>query len=367
MFRDIYPDHIFSVDGKRAYCGPTGSLSYEIQAAPYVKDTWHELPVIDSSSEAGKTEVSNWMERAEKEGFPKLAQKGPVNVVPKDYSGGMPKEMLPQGVKVSFSKRDKAYENFLAGPALVKDSKMLIEGSFCQGPTSIKVKADKNVVKTEIFARCALRESFGVTYMLEMLSNRLKEAMKQGSSWEPAAELNLAQEWLELVLVTSFRTSAFLQSIQVLSKDSLREEALDKLAGAQSSFETKKNLRHSHYATSKVFGPLSAQFEPFVLPSSLSHKSYKLHPKLGSSGAPNQKDRSWPSNFSSGADNYKRPSNPQWDSSNYKKFKHADNPVKSISPQEALRRSRENSGRQNQFFRGNQGRGKRNFQNKKRK
>ena len=168
------------------------------------------------------------------------------------------------------------------------------------------------------------------------------------------------------MLVTSFRT-AFLQSIQVLSKDSLREEALDKLAGAQSSFETKKNLRHSHYATSKVFGPLSAQFEPFVLPSSLSHKSYKLYPKSGSSGASNQKDRSWPSNFSSGADHYKRPSNPQWDSSNYKKFRQSDNLVKSISPQEALRRSRGNSGRQNQFFRDYQEKGKKYYQNTKRR
>ena len=368
VFKDIYPNHIVSVDGKRAFCGPTGSLSYEIQATPYIKDTWHELPVIDSLLEAGKTEVSNWMDRAEKEGFPKLAQKGPTNVVPKDISGGVPKEMLPQGVRVSFDNQDKAYENFLAGPALVKDGKMLIEGSFCQGPSNIKVNVDKNVVKTEKFARCGLRESYGVTYMLEMLLNRLKESMNQGSTWDQASELKLTQEWLELVLITSFRTSAFLQSIQVLSKDSLREEALDKLYG---SFETKKNLRHSHYATSKVFGPLSAQFEPFVLPSSLTHKSYKLYPKLGSGGSFNQKDRGFTSglspNFSLGSGQYKRASNAQWDSSKNKKSRQSDNLVKSISPQEALRRSRENSGRQNQFFRGNQGRGKRIFQNSKRK
>ena len=135
--------------------------------------------------------------------------------------------------------------------------------------------------------------------------------------------------------------------------------------------ETKKNLRHSHYATSKVFGPLSAQFEPFVLPSSLTHRSYKLYPKLGSGGSFNQKDRGFTSglspNFSLGSGQYKRASNAQWDSSKNKKSRQSDNLVKSISPQEALRRSRENSGRQNQFFRGNQGRGKRIFQNSKRK
>ena len=33
----FFPNHFLSVDGKRAYCGPTGSLSYEIQATPILK------------------------------------------------------------------------------------------------------------------------------------------------------------------------------------------------------------------------------------------------------------------------------------------------------------------------------------------
>ena len=263
---------------------------------------------------------------------------------------------------------------FLAGPPLVKDSKMLIEGPFVRGPTHIKVKPDKNTVKTEKFARDALRESYGVTFMLQMLSKRLKESMKEGSTsrggeaWDPAAELKLAQEWLELVLISSFRTSAYVQSIQVLSKDSLREEALDNLSGNP---ETKKNLLYSHYASPKIFGPLSADFEPYVLPTSLTHGSYKLCPKWGSDGSSSQKDKGFLSGFSpsssSGAGQYKRGSNPQWGSSKNKRGKHSDNLVKSISPQEALRRSKENPGRQNQFFRGNQGRGRRPFQNAKRK
>ena len=39
----FFPNHFLSVDGKRAYCGPTGSLSYEIQATPILKI---ELPVL---------------------------------------------------------------------------------------------------------------------------------------------------------------------------------------------------------------------------------------------------------------------------------------------------------------------------------
>ena len=41
---------------------------------------------------------------------------------------------------MNFDNQDKAYENFLAGPVLVKDDERLVEGPFGQGPTSIKVK-----------------------------------------------------------------------------------------------------------------------------------------------------------------------------------------------------------------------------------
>ena len=41
---------------------------------------------------------------------------------------------------------------------LVKDGRMLIEGSFCQGPNHIRVDVDKNVVKTEAFQVWPARE-----------------------------------------------------------------------------------------------------------------------------------------------------------------------------------------------------------------
>ena len=130
FFKQIYAN-IVSVDGKKAFSGSTGTTNYEIQATPYIKDTWHELPMTDSSSEiSDKSELSNWMDW--KERFPKFTAKGPVHVVPSDLSSGIPKDMLPQGVKVSFAKHDKNYENFLAGPLLVKEVRMLIDGSFCQ-------------------------------------------------------------------------------------------------------------------------------------------------------------------------------------------------------------------------------------------
>ena len=164
VFKDMYPDRIVSVGSKRAFMGSTGSLNFELQATPYVKDTWHELPTVDSSSEEGKTQVSNWMIRAEKDGFPKVVQTGTTNVVPKDISGGKAKEMLPTGIKVSFAREDKAYESFLASPPLVKGGEMLIEGPFVRGPTHIKVKTDKNTVKTEKFARRPKRKPWGHFY-----------------------------------------------------------------------------------------------------------------------------------------------------------------------------------------------------------
>ena len=46
--------------------------------SPHVKDTWHELPVVDGSTEAGSTEVSNWSVYAEKDSLPKVVQRGPI-------------------------------------------------------------------------------------------------------------------------------------------------------------------------------------------------------------------------------------------------------------------------------------------------
>ena len=362
----MYPDNIVSVGRKKAFTNKMESLRFELQATPFIEDTWHEQPLVDGSAEEGKKKVSNWSSRVEKDHFPKLVPGGSAtNAVPKDITGGKAKDMLPTGLKVSFSKEDKAYEKFIDGPPLAKSGEVSIEGPFSHGPTHVKVKVDKNTVKAEKFSREALRESFGVTTMLEMLSKRLKRAIggelsaEEGEAWEPTAELKLTLEWLELVLISSFRTGAFIQSIQVMTKDSLREETLENLYGNP---ETKRNLRYSHYALDNMFGPLSADFEPYVSPSSLSHEKYKLVPKWGSAGS-SSKDKGFfnrPST-SSGIGQNKRGSNPQWGASKNKRGNHSDNYVKPISPQEALRRSRENSGRQLQNFRGNGGRGKRSF------
>ena len=369
IFKEIYPDKIVPVGRKRAFLSNMESLKFELQATPFIEDTWHEQPRVEGSSgDGGK---SNWSVRVEKDHFPRVGLSGATNAVPKDISGGKAKEMLPVGIKVSFAKKDKAYEKFLDGPPLVSKGEVLVQGPFAHGPAHVKVKVDKNTVKIEKFSRDALRDCFGVTTMLQMLSERLKLGMEgglssgNGEAWDTTAELKLTQKWLEIILISSFRTGAFLQSIQVMAKDSLRDETLNNLYGNP---ETKRNLRYSHYASDNMFGPLSSDFEPYVSPSSTSHERYKLAPKWGSVGSSSQDKGSLnrPSS-STGTGQNKRGSNPQWDAPKSKRGGHPDHMIESISPQEALRRSRENSGNQNQSFHGKQGQGRRPYQNVKRK
>ena len=88
----------------------------------------------------------------EKDHFPKLLTGGfTINAVPKDISGGKAKDMLPTGLKVSFSKFDKAYEKFIDGPQLVKSGEVSVEGPFFHGPTHVKVNVDRNTVKAGRF------------------------------------------------------------------------------------------------------------------------------------------------------------------------------------------------------------------------
>ena len=356
----MFPNRIISVGTKKAYEGERkGSLKFELQAKPCLKDTWHALPTVDDA-EDGK--VSNWSIRAEKDGLPKYMPLGSTNVVPKDLSSGKAKEMLPSGIKVSFAKEDKEYENFLASPPLVSSNQVFVEGPFMRGPANVKVITDKNMVKIEKFSRDGIRESQGVICMLEMMSAKLKESLAEGaSSWDPLSMLKLTHEWLDLVLLNAFKASAFMQSVQILSKGAVRSEVLDNLYGKQ---ETKNNVLYSHYATHNIFGPLSAEFEPYVQPTSNSHESYKLAAKFGSRGTSSQDNVSWSGpSPSSGANQNKRGANSRWGASNNKRGKHSDNVVKNISPQEILRKSRGNSGRgrQGQGFRGNWGKGGKSF------
>ena len=117
--------------------------------------------------------------------------------------------------------------------------------------------------------------------------------------------------------------NAFTLSFQVLLKDSIRNETLENLNG---SIETKKELRHSHYATQKIFGPLSAKFEPFVQPSSHSHRNYLLFPKHGNY-AKGKSGSGYGINYSRNSGysgQQKRASSSSWDTSRNKRARQGE-------------------------------------------
>ena len=375
IFKEMYPGKIVPVCRRRAFHCDWETFKYELQATPFIEDTWHEQPMVEGSVD----KKSNWKMRVDRDHFPKVGVYGATNAVPKDISGGKAKDMLPVGVKISFTKENKAYEKFLDGPSLVSKGEVYVQGPFSHGPTHVKVKVDKNMVKIEKFSRDGLRDCFGVSDMLQMVCDRIKRGVEgglsseDGEAWDTAAELKLTQKWLELILISSYRTGAILQSIQVMAKDTLREETLDNLYGHD---ETKKNLRHSHYATEDMFGSLTSDFELYVSPSSASHEKYKLSPRYGSIGSSSQ-DKGGRNNSYAGLGQNKRGPNSHWDASKSKRGGHSGHMTEArtsyVSPQEVLRRSRGNNngggraGNQNQSFRGKQGQGRKPYQYTKRR
>merc|ERR1712215_436298 len=212
IFKDVYPENIVAIGRKKPFMKRLEYIRFELQATPFTEGTWHEQPVVDGSAEEGKKKLTNWNKRVERDHFPKLMAGGaPSNAVPKDISGDKARDNMPQGMKVSFSKFDKAYEKFISGPQLVKGNEVFIDGPFSNGPNHVKVNVDKNMVKAEKFSREAIRDCFGVTTMLQMLLKRLEKTVKgelseDGEPWDPESELKLTMEWLEIVLLSCYRT-----------------------------------------------------------------------------------------------------------------------------------------------------------------
>ena len=51
----MYPDNMVSVGkGKRFFIHKLESLRLELQATPFIENTWHEPPVVDGSVEENK-------------------------------------------------------------------------------------------------------------------------------------------------------------------------------------------------------------------------------------------------------------------------------------------------------------------------
>ena len=137
--------------------------------------------------------------------------------------------------------------------------------------------------------------------------------------------------------MNAFRTSAFLSSVHILLKGVIREEALSNLYGHPTAEETKKHLRHSHWASPKLFGPLPSLFIQYLTPFSNVQSKYLLYTepkKFLSSAAAN-----YGQSFTVPAGYYKRQANSNWSNSIPKAAKTATSKPQIVTPAEALSRN----------------------------
>ena len=174
--------------------------------------------------------------------------------------------------------------------------------------------------------------------MLKLVLDRLVEVLKSNSdSWDFLKETKLTVKWLKLISLNAFRTSSFLSSVHILLKGVIREEALNNLYGHPTAEETKKHLRHSHWASPKLFGPLPSLFIQYLAPFSNAQSKYLLYtePKKLLSGAAANYGQS----FSAPAGYYKRQVNSSWSNSVPKAAKTATAKPLIVTPAEALSRT----------------------------
>ena len=349
LFKPLY-DCIKTFDNYMAFVGASGKSVPGLEVSIIVKDTWYEQPTAPSSSGLPDEEdISDWEDH--KDHMPSIGSKGPINVVPSDLKGTPRRNKLPWGVPLQFKRED---EEFLSGPLLVKDNKVKVEAPYCQGPGTVSVKVDKSINHSEKLCRTGLRESFSVEFMLKLLLDRLVEVLKaKADSWDFRKETKFTVKWIKLIQLNAFRTSAFLSSVQVLLKGAVREEALNNLYGHPTAEETKKHLRHSHWASSKLFGPLPSQFLQYLSPHSNAQSKYLLYtePKKLSTGSAN-----FGQSFAAPVSYFKRQANSNWSNSVPKSAKTTITATKPqiVTPAEALSRNSSQVRGRGRFFRGSQ-------------
>ena len=347
VFKPLY-DSIKTFENYMAFVGASGKSVPGLEVSIIVKDTWYEQPTAPSSSGLPDQEdLSDWEDH--KDHMPSIGSRGPINVVPSDLTGTPKRNKLPWGVPLQFKKED---EDFLSGPLLIKDNKVKVEAPYCQGPGTVSVKIDKSINHSEKLCRTGLRESFSVEFMLKLVLDRLVEVLKSDAdSWDFLKETKFTVKWLKLIQLNAFRTSAFMSSVQILLKSAIREEALNNLYGYPTAEETKKHLRHSHWASPKLFGPLPSPFLEYLLPFSNAQSKYLLYtePKKLSSGSTN-----FGQSFAAPA-YFKRQANSKWSNSVPKTIKTTSTTKPQIvTPAEALSRNNSQGRGRGRFFRGPQ-------------
>ena len=295
QFVDYFPNNVKLCSSENADGVSVGFPVTKLYCEPNWKQTWYHLPVVVNEI-SGVTEQSDWKEF--KKGYPSLTANKPSGLLPKDpdapsYSKSHLISLSPE--LVFPTKIDK----FLKGPVLVKgltknqnqssfESKGKVEfGSVPWTSSSeVDIHIDKRIVEGEKLIRES--QSLGSHQMLSLMAQRLRQDLedpdtKDWSIEDWKQEISFCSKWTELAMLPTKRAFAYASGAELNIKSHIRDKALDQLHGGREELSTKESLRHSHFGSPKLFGPLAKEHLEHLADSNTNRDDYRLStkPRLG--------------------------------------------------------------------------------------
>ena len=293
LFVDIFPDNIKLSSSENADGASVGYPVSKLLCEPNWEQTWYHLPVVVNEV-SGVTEQSDW--KNYKKGYPSFAANKPSGLLPKDPEAPdydkshllslSPELVFPPNV-----------HKFLKGPVLVKglakrpnqgsyESKGKVElGSVPWSKCSeLDIQIDKRIVDSEKLIRESQRESLGSHQMLTLMAQRLKQDLehpdtKNWSIDDWKQEISLCSKWTELAMLPTKRAFASASGAELNIKSHIRDKALDQLHGGREERSTKESLRHSHYGSRNLFGPMAKEHLDHLADNNPNRESYLLDNK----------------------------------------------------------------------------------------
>ena len=289
QFVDIFPENVDVYTPEDSEGLSVGNSCARLVVNPNLKDTWYSNPIK-------KDEVTNISEQSDwslhKNYYPSFAQSGnPFNILPRDLSvSNARKFLMPQSPEFIFP---EPLEKFFKGPILVKNltktknsfesyGKVDLDGGQWNICSDVKIRIDRRIVDCEKLLRLAFREGCGTHQMLGLLAQRLNFNIENAEAWsiqDWKDEYTFILKWIELIMLPSKRCNSLVSGAQVALKSHIRDKALSNLHSSREEKSTKERLRHSHFATNKVFGPLAKTQAEFFAHTNPLRLEYQLDDK----------------------------------------------------------------------------------------
>ena len=293
LFVDIFPNNIKLSSSENADGASVGYPVSKLLCEPNWEQTWYHLPVVVNEV-SGVSEQSDWKDY--KKGYPSFSANKPSGLLPKDPEAPdydkshllslSPELVFPPNV-----------HKFLKGPVLVKglakrpnqgsyESKGKVElGSVPWSKCSeLDIQIDKRIVDSEKLIRESQRESLGAHQMLSLMAHRLNQDLDRSNTenWsidDWRQEISLCSKWTELAMLPTKRAFATASGAELNIKSHIRDKALDQLHGGREERSTKESLRHSHYGSRNLFGPMAKEHLDHLADNNPNREAYLLDNK----------------------------------------------------------------------------------------